>query len=231
MKYKFNLCLLLFFISSSLHAEMILNKSILNFYAGGSIREDIEITNAGEEILYLSATVFEINASETGSPMRVELKDPRTAGMLASPNRMIIAPNKKKILRVIARKSPSEKDKVYRIKIMPQLPPVSAKSDNTKKQTGVKVLLGYELLAFIRPIDHQATLNVKKENQTLQLINEGNTNVIIRSIKQCQDENVCKELKGKRLYAGQNWSIKLPYPNGKIKIYKSVGGEFSYDEY
>ena len=231
MKNRINLWLLLIFISVPLQAEMLLNKGILNFYAGESIREDIEITNQGDDTLYLSVTVFEISNSETGNPQRLELKDPRTAGILASPNKIVISAGQKKILRVMARQVPAEKDKVYRIKVMPNVPPIEIDDDGSKKKTGVKVMLGYELLAFIRPLNHQAILDINRQGQQLNFINNGNTNVVIRTIKQCQSEDDCKEIKGKRLYAGQSWGVKLPYAEGKILIYKSVGNDFSSVEY
>jgi len=231
MKYKISFWLLLLVIATPLHAEMLLNKGILNFYAGSSIREDVEVTNAGTDTLYLSTTVFKINHPETNNPERVELTNPRTAGILASPNKLVIAPGKKKIIRVIVRQAATDKDQVYRIKIMPHAPPITTSDNSSKKQVGVKVLIGYELLAFIRPINHQAILDVNRQGQQLDLVNNGNTNVVIRTIKQCQSDDNCKEVKGKRLYAGQSWSVKLPYAEGKVLIYKSVGNDFSSAEY
>ena len=229
--FKFYLLLMVsLFLANPLQAEMVLNKGILNFYAGGAIREDIEITNSGTDPLYLSATVFKINQPEAKEPERIELTDPRNAGLLASPNKMIIPAGQKKVLRVIVRQAPMDIEQVYRIKVMPYAPPVKM-GDKKTKQVGVKVLLGYELLAFVRPPNHHVKLNVNQQGQVLTVVNEGNTNTIIRRVKQCQTTDNCQELKGKRLYAGQGWEIKLPQPQGKIIIDKSVGGEFSSDEY
>ena len=224
------LAISIFLSSNTLSADMLLNKGILNFYAGGVIRDDIEITNDGEEPLYLSITTFKINNPENSKPERIEMTDPRTSELLASPNKMIVSAGQKKILRIIVREAPGTVDQVYRIKIMPYSPPIKT-GDKSKKQVGVKVLLGYELLAFLRPPNHQAKLKVKQEGKTLKVTNEGNTNTILRNIKQCQDKDHCQEIKGKRLYAGQSIDLKLPQAEGKIIIYKSVGAEFSLEEY
>lgn len=221
---------LLMMLSLSAQANMVLNKGILNFYAGASIREDVEIFNSGTDPLYLSATVFEIKNPEAAKPERIALTDPRTAELLASPNKLLVLPGQKKILRVIVRsQSSSQQDKVYRIKIIPHVAPIEANVATVATQAGVKVLIGYELLAFVRPINHQAELAVIQEGNILRLQNNGNTNVMIRNIKQCQQK--CIELKGKRLYAGQQWQTKLPHTSGKLIIYKSIGTEFSSEEH
>jgi P pilus assembly chaperone PapD len=222
--------LILNFFPLSVKSNMAMDKIILNFYSNKMTREDVGITNTGEDTLYLSAKVFEIINPESESPQRIELNDPRKAGLIISPNRMVIAPGQNKIVRVIPTSPATDKDKVYRILIKPHAQKMSGQGEG--KSAGFKIMIGYELLVFIRPADYTVDLEVKREGTALNLFNAGNTNINVREIKLCgDDKSECTEIGGNRLYAGQSMQVILPSAKGKILIRKSVGSKFTLDEY
>jgi P pilus assembly chaperone PapD len=144
---------------------------------------------------------------------------------------MVIAPGQNKIVRVIPTRPAAEKDKVYRILIKPHAQKMTGKSEE-EKSAGIKLMIGYELLAFIRPTNYTADLEVKREGKELRLLNAGNTNINVREIKLCGAiQTECTELNGQRLYAGQRLKLELPRSDGRLLIRKSVGSKFSLDEY
>lgn len=231
MKAHYIFILLSLIIAVPAQANMVLNKIIVNFYSGKTAREDVEVFNSGKETLYISAKLFEIMQPESSTPERRELTDPRTAGFIISPNRFIVAPGQRKVVRLITTQQVIDTDKVYRILMQPHAGKFTA--DSTQKVAGIKIMLGYELLAFIRPAKLEVNLQVQRKGKSLLLHNAGNTNINVREIKLCQDaeQQQCEKLGGKRLYASQQWQFDLLQAEGKVFIRKSVGNAFSVDEY
>ncbi len=209
---------------------MAMDKIILNFYSDTMTREDVGVTNTGEDTLYLSAKVFEIINPGSDNPKRIELTDPRKAGMIISPNRMVITPGQNKIFRVIPTRPAGDKDLVYRILVKPHASKLSGQSED--KTAGIKLMIGYELLVFMRPANYTVDLQVQREGKKLNLLNAGNTNINVREIRLCEDnQSECIEINGNRLYAGQSAQVDLPRADGQILIRKSVGSKFTLDEF
>lgn len=150
--------------------------------------------------------------------------------MIISPNRMVLAPGQNKIFRVVPTRPADDADKVYRILIKPHASKMSGQSE--EKTAGIKLMIGYELLVFMRPANYKVDLQAKREGKKLNLYNAGNTNINVREIKLCvDDKSDCEEVNGHLLYAKQSWQVDLPRADGKILIRKSVGSNFTLDEY
>jgi|WetSurSiteA1Bulk_404760.scaffolds.fasta_scaffold00912_1 Mat/Ecp fimbriae periplasmic chaperone len=221
--------LLTSFISPA-QANIVLNKIIVNFDAGGNSREDVEVWNSGKETLYVSTNVFSITNPENDESGKVEQTDPRSAGLVVSPSKIIVQPNERKILRILAQTTATEKDLVYRVKIAPKAGELAdTNADQAKKTAGVKILIGYEMLIFVRPPNPHGDLKVTRSGKTATFTNAGNTNVDLREVKVCDADKTsnCQEIKAKRLYAGQTWTTDLPRADGVITVRQSVGMEFT----
>jgi P pilus assembly chaperone PapD len=228
-----NSLLLLGFLTSVIipvQANIVLNKIIVNFDAGSISREDVEVWNSGKETLYVSTNVYSIKNPETENSEKIEQTDARTAGLIVSPNKIILQPNERKILRILAQATAMEKDLVYRVKIAPNAGELAnADTDKAKKIAGVKILIGYEMLIFVRPPNPHGDLKVTRSDKKATFTNAGNTNLDLREVKICDADKVtnCQEIKAKRLYAGQIWTTDLPRADGVIVVRQSVGMEFS----
>ncbi len=163
-----------------------------------------------------------------------EIIDPRSAALIVSPSKLIVAPQQRKTVRVIVTQAATDKDKVYRVRFMPKAPEVIVTKDSTEKtkQTGIKVLIGYEILVFIRPPNPHADLQVTRIGKTATFKNTGNSNMELREVKVCNtDKTDCQEIKAKRLYAGQIWTTELSRADGVIVVHKSMNMEFSEQEF
>ena len=188
-------------------ADMILNKSIIYFEPDAPNREDLEIQNAGSEPLYIQVTPKIVHKPGTEEQSREVYDDPKKAGLLVSPNKLIVPPNGRKLLRFVNLNPKPEEEKVYRVSITP------VAGELTAKNTGVKIMIGYEVLVVVHPTQGYIDLVHERTGTFLNLKNMGTQNVLLRKGNQCpqgvEDESECHQLPGKRLYPGNSWSVEL----------------------
>jgi P pilus assembly chaperone PapD len=215
-------------------ANIVLNKIIVNFDAGGSSREDVEVwNNSNTETMYVSSTVYKVNNPENEKMEKIEQTDLLTSDLIVSPSKIILKPNERKIMRLITRTTAKDKDIVYRVKIAPSAGELDVSDvEKGKKAAGVKILIGYEMLIFMRPPQPHDDLKVTRSGKMATFTNAGNSNVDLREVTVCNDDKTeCQPIKAKRLYAGQTWTTELPRADGIIHVSKSVGMEFSEQDF
>ncbi len=224
------LCLLFSLPASPIYASMVLSEAILHFEAGKPLRKDIEIENVGGETLYIQVTPTIVNDPGTDQEERVEFKNPREAGLLVSPNKIVVPPNSRKLVRFVILKQPKDTDAVYRVTFKP----ITNKLVSEKDQIGVKIVIAYQVLVLVQPPNPKPNLVAKREGNTLHFKNKGNTNILLREGKQCpqdsKNEEDCEILRGNRLYAGNEWSVDLP-SSLPVEYYLSIGKKNSIEKY
>ena len=106
--------------ASRARADMILSEVIVDLQSPGEKRRDIAVWNSGDETLYIEIKVAQIIDPERPVPRRTDLDDPRTAGLLATPNRLAVAPDERKQVRIVVRRAATERDLVYRVSFIPR---------------------------------------------------------------------------------------------------------------
>ncbi len=215
---------------SSVSANMILSEAILHFEPGKPLRKDVEIENVGEETLYVQVEPMIVHNPGLDNENREAFKDPREAGLLVTPNKIVIPPKGRKLVRFVVLKQPTEQDAVYRVTFRP----VTNGVTSDKEQIGVKIVIAYQVLVLVQPATPQPNLIVEREGKQLKFKNKGNTNVLLREGKQCPSESSseeeCEILRGNRLYAGNEWSVELP-TNKPVEYYLSIGTKNSIEKY
>jgi P pilus assembly chaperone PapD len=186
-------------------AGMILDKVIVDFSPNEPSRDDIEITNAGDEILYVSVEPSEIIDPGEASERRVTDPNPRALGLLVSPNRLALGPGERKILRFSLLDRPVGRDRIYRVAIKP------AVGELTATRSALKVVVGYDVLVIARPSDARPIITASRHDDALLIRNLGNTNALLFGGRQCDEtETDCVELPSMRVYAGNAWQFDLP---------------------
>jgi len=224
------LCAAVLLPTSSAYANMVLSEAILHFEPGKPLRKDIEIENVGDETLYIQVTPTIVNHPGTDKEERVEFKDPREAGLLVSPNKIVIPPNSRKLVRFVVLKQPKDTDAVYRVTFKP----ISNKLVSDEDQIGVKIVIAYQVLVLVQPANPKPNLIARREGNTLHFKNEGNTNVLLREGKQCpkdsKNDEDCEILRGNRLYSGNEWTVELPN-SLPVEYYLSIGRKNSIEKY
>lgn len=225
------LCFLFAIPVSQVSANMVLSEAILHFEPGKPLRKDIEVENVGDEILYIQIDPQIVRKPGTDEETRDAYTDPRDAGLLVTPNKLVIPPKSRKLVRFVVLKPASEKeDSVYRVTFKPVSNPDIPKDGNI----GVKVVIAYQVLILVQPSNPEPKLVAKRNGNKLVFTNNGNTNVLLREGRQCPNksstEDECHHLPGQRLYAGNKWSIDLP-SNKPVEYYLSIGTKNSVENY
>lgn len=209
-------------IPNVLSADMILNKSIIYFEPGSQNREDLEIQNVGDAPLYVQVTPKIVHNPGTEQQTREVFDNPKEAGLLVSPNKLIVPPKGRKLLRFVNLNKNTQEEHVYRVSVTPVVGDLSA------KHTGVKLLIGYEVLVLVHPINGNFELSHKRTANLLTVSNHGNQNVLLRKGTQCapgvEDEALCTQIAGKRLYPGITWTTELE-KDLPVTFYLSKGKE------
>ncbi len=224
------LCILLAISTSPVSANMVISEAILHFEPGKPLRKDIEIENVGNETMYIQVEPMIVRQPGTENEKREIFKDPREAGLLVTPNKIVIPPKGRKLVRFVVLKQPKDKDTVYRVNFRP----VSNGLVSEKEQIGVKIVIAYQVLVLVQPPKPEPNLVVKREGKRLKFKNNGNTNVLLREGKQCPSddatEDECEILRGNRIYAGNEWTVELPTER-PVEYYLSVGTKNSIEKY
>lgn len=206
---------------SAASANMVLSEAIVHFEPGQPLRKDIEVENPGTENLYVEITPAVVLDPGTDNEKREIISDPRESGLLVTPNKIVVPPGGRKLVRLVSLDTLGESERVYRVTFKPVV------GDLETEQIGIKVLIGYEVLILMQPASPEPNLIVERNNKTLSFSNKGNTNVLLREGKQCPEnestnsEN-CESLRGKRLYPGNSWSVELPYDKA-VEYQMSIG--------
>lgn len=222
-KLQFACCLLLpavaMWFSTTAFANMELSNVILHFEPGDPARQDVEISNAGETPLYIDIIPTVVLSPGEESEARSAITDPRAAGLLVTPNKLIVPPGATKVVRFV-KLGPSTVERVYRVAAKPVIGDIDA------ERSGLKILIGYEILVIVYPDDTEPNLEVTRDGQHFSVRNTGNANVLLREGYQCLEPDLpfedCTSLPGRRMYPGNEWSTELPY-DLPVTYYQGVG--------
>lgn len=192
-------------LSAPVSAELAISQLIIEFGAGSLRAKDIEIFNDSPDRSFVSVEPREIIEPGTPNEHPFTSRDPEKLGILASPARLVLEPHQRRTLRIAVIGPQSENERVYRVTVKP------VTGDVAGDESGLKLLVGYDLLVLVRPSVKKTDIRVMRAGHSLMLINHGNSSVELSDGKQC-DENGknCQSLPGKRLYAGASWEQSLP---------------------
>lgn len=185
-------------------ADLKLSQLIVELQQGGKVRDDIELWNDSPDRAFVAVEPREI--VKPGSPDQSDRRDPdpQRLGLLVSPSRVILEPGQRRLLRVASLTLPSPAERVYRVTVKP------VAGDLKASASGVKILVGYDVLVLVRPSQSTASVTGVRTGGKLVLRNAGNTSVELVDGQQCdQSKSACSPLGGKRLYAGGSWTVDL----------------------
>lgn len=205
-------------IANLCFANMSIDKAIVVFEPNASPREDVEIGNQGDDVLYIQVEVFEIKAPGTPSEERIQITNPDDIGLLVTPNKIIIPPHGHKLVRLVNLIPAVDEDRIYRIKFTPMVGPLQSDT------IGVKVIVAYGILVIVQPPSPDPQLEVIRNGKQLTVKNKGNTNALFQDGTQCPEDKTleCLPLASKRVYAGTEWTTDLPQDQ-TANYYVTVG--------
>lgn len=197
---------LLVFAIVPARAEMVLSQVIVDLQPTKPIHDDIEVWNDGPERMYVVAEPSQLQYPGTLAESRVSIADPAISGLLVTPQRMVLEPGQRRIMRLAALLPRNMAERIYRITVKPVAGPISAEA------TALKVLLGYDVLVLVRPQRIAGEVTGIRSGRRLTFRNESNTAQELFEGRQCDAAGKnCKALPSTRLYAGAQWNVELTY--------------------
>lgn len=200
------------------HAELVLSQLIVELQPGKQARDDLEIWNNSPERAYVALEPREIVGPSLPSQSERREPDPEKLGLLVSPARMILEPGARRLVRFATLLPGSDREHVYRVTVKPVVGGVDA------KDTGLKILVGYDVLVLVRPAQPIANVTAARNGRKLTFNNNGNVSVELMSGKQCDASHAhCTDLPGKRLYAGASWTVELGSEGPAEYVLRSPG--------
>lgn len=201
-------------------ADIVLSELIVELQPGKHAREDIEIWNKDENRAYVAVEPAEIVDPGRPGQNRREEPDPEKLGLLVAPARMILEPGQRKLVRIAALGADPARERVYRVTVKPVAGPLSSDA------SGLKVLVGYDVLVLVRPGEARPDVTGQRSGNRLALHNGGNVSVELTQGRQCDSAGQnCRDLPGKRLYAGADWTETLPSTGPAEYMVRSPAGQ------
>ncbi len=201
------------------HANLVLSNVILDLTPGTPPAQDIEVWNNGSERSYVVAEPVEVVAPGTPQEQRVAEPDPGVSGLLVTPQRMILEPGQRRLLRVAAVKPRGSGDRIYRVAVKP------VAGDVTAANTALKVMVGYDVLVIQRPEKLDGAVSAERAGDRITFRNTGNTNVEMFDGQQCDAAGKdCRSLPANRLYAGAQWQVIID-PSRQVDYRIATAGQ------
>ena len=196
-------------VAFSAHAGIAISRAIVEFPSKDKSNQDVIVYNNGAKTEYVKVSLFSIDSNNKKHPIKIGDK----SGIMANPQKLILPPKSSKVVRFIKLHDNLKKEKIYRAHIEPSV--AIAKKVGTERddiEASVKVIIAYGVLINMLPDNIKTDIRNKKSHKQITFINKGNASVLFSNGKQCDSKGKnCKEIKGKRLYRGKKWSLKLPY--------------------
>lgn len=205
-------------VAEPVAAELAVSQLIVEFKPGAPRTSDIEVANNSPERAYVLVEPREVLGPGTPAERQVTNPDPLKLGLLVSPARFILEPQQRRTLRIAAIGTVADRERVYRVTVKP------VTGEVTSSESGLKLLVGYDLLVLARPAAIEKEVRVERNGLELTLTNSGNASVELTEGKQCDEGGNCQALPGKRLYAGASWKQTLPRASGgEYRVRSAVG--------
>ena len=196
--------LVLMGLSSPAYAQIAVSRLLIDVVPGRE-REDIVVSNNGEDVAYVQITIREYLNPGTAEEELVERDSPRELGLLASPNRMILQPGEKAILRLAVIDRPQDMDRVFKISVTPVVGEIESSTN------AIKLVYAFGVIVILRPETPQPDVLVSRDGNLLTVVNQGNTMVQFGYGKQCDASGAdCMEIPNKRVYPFSTWAYELP---------------------
>lgn len=188
------------------HAGIVLSQVVVDFQPGEASSQDIEVWNNGSERAYVAAEPAEIQSPGLSNERRAPAPDPTASGLLVTPQRMILEPDQRKLIRISTVIPRSDKERVYRVAIKPVAGPA------TSDASAVKVLVGYDVLVLFRASATVGDIVASRSGKRIIFENKSNTAQEMYDGKQCDTVGQnCVALGANRLYPGATWEQPLTY--------------------
>jgi P pilus assembly chaperone PapD len=203
------------FFSKDIYAALVVNRSIITYDTPGNNREDVVVINSDQENnLFVQVEPFEVANPGTADQDLVPLEVTDNPEFLVTPNRLAVPPGGRSLVRFLNLEAPGETERVYRVNLTPVTPPPELSGESDSAITSrLEVVVAYQILVIVLPSNPDPKMRMSRDGHLATFRNEGNSNYLLTDGQQCNPENPaeCVPLEDRRVYAGNQWDLTLPF--------------------
>ena len=217
MGYSFAISLILLF-APTVHAGVMLNRAIVIFDDSDQARQDVIVSNDSDsDRLFVSVTPFLVMNPGTEERELAPLSIDEDAGLLVTPNKLLIEPSGSAIVRMLNMAEPDTNEVYYRVNFTPIQKPIEFERQEgdelEQSRVQVSIALAYQALVIVPPLDPEALPMFTRTGKKLVFTNPGNSFYLLRDGRQCSPDEPddCVDLTSKRVYPGNEYVVELPF--------------------
>lgn len=225
--------------TSAVHAQPDISIGSLYDYLPGASSSIVKpIRNSGSSTGFVRVDVRRIQVDDAGNSTETEL----TAGegwrdrLIVSPSRLIVPPGGMRSVRVLYVGERS-REHVFRVRFTPVEP---GRGDGFGQEedadaagattAGVRMLVGYGGIVIVRPEQEQYRTDFVQRTDGLDVINHGNTTLILDNVYACKTDEHCLAPVKKHVLPGRTQFFKREGLS-EIRFDVVEGEKVSYKEF
>ena len=202
--------------ASQASAGLLVDRAIVMFDPSGERREDVVVINDDPDSrLFVSVEAYEVQRAGTPDERLVPQAKDRAPAFIATPNRLVVPPGGRSIVRLIQVADVVEEERVYRINFRPveRPPEVPAEAGDPSVSSLLDVVIAYQVLAIVQPPAARALPEAVRTGRLATFQNRGTSNYLLTRGRQCHPgaPEDCRELPSRRIYPGNRWDVQLPF--------------------
>lgn len=224
-------CALAFVVpDAQAQGNLSIDKLWVEFGGRGGGRSDVVIRNDSKDRYYITVTTAEIVNPGTDKEERVVRADPEQAGLLVTPNRLILEPGVMRAVRIVSLNEGLTQDRIYRVLITPEVARTAVdEAAEGERGLRIKMVAAYDVLVVARPADAKPDLQVARAPDKITLRNAGTTNLLLSEMRICPaaasdgEAEGCRESPSVRLYANQTVTVDLTAPDERLFVKTRAG--------
>lgn len=172
--------------SEEAKAQLAIDRLWVDLDDERSNRSDLVIRNESEDVYYITVATSEIEKPGTNEEKRTSLADPEKLGLLVTPNRLILRPGELRAIRVVSLNQELPQDRIYRIKINPEIGELSLEQQESENRgLAIKLLAAFDVLVTVRPRGASPELVAIRDGNAIELRNRGSSNLLMLDGKVC----------------------------------------------
>lgn len=194
---------------------------------------DIKVSNRGLKTWYLKAILHDKKVVKVDHQFQTHskpVKNFREAGVIYSPNKLALKANRQRNIRIKILKFPKKRVKTFVMHFSPYIPKsLSGALDNGRKAARVASIPMPATVIRVMPSTINLNVNLKRDGNTLTVINTGDLGAHLLRGKQCLGDS-CVQLKDLSLAPGRTLTTQLPYDApAEYTLSLRIAGKQQYD--
>lgn len=215
---------LFLFLAGNVHAGIQVSPMNISLNAQNEYSGVISVYSTSTETQYIKVSVKKIVSPGTSQQKEVPVLPGDEEGLVVSPQRFILSPQGKHIVRLLPLNVP-QNERIYRVYVSSVPDDAEKKTADNNAQIAINVIWG--ALVYVEP-EHSIIL-LSYDSNTGTLINHGNRHIRVTEYGFCSSEKNCQwKPLGRSLYPDMNLKILDKKKTGGTLFIKYQDGQNTF---